>query len=56
MNDTWISVILLLIFSNSISLTLRLVIGAFDASMASFFLDLVVEPIVNATALVLGDV
>ena len=53
---TWISVILRLTLSNSISLTLRLASGAFDASMASFFLDLVVEPIVNATALVFRDV
>ena len=48
--------ILLLDFSNSISLTLRLAAGAFDTFVTSLFLDLVVEPIVDAAALVLCDV
>ena len=56
MNDTWISVILRLTFSNSISLTFRFAALVFDASDASFFLDLVVKPIVDATALVFRDI
>ena len=48
--------ILLLNFFNSISLTLRLAAGAFDTFVTSFFLDLIVEPIVDAAALVLRDV
>ena len=48
--------ILRLTFSNSISLTFRFAARVFNASDASFFLDLVVKPIVDATALVFRDI